>query len=220
MVVQLRCSLARHGSNPSRGADETMIVSQIGLDDKCPSHILPRITPQNESDKLDASEAANSSPRFELETAEDAQHCVIDEASESSKLPLEPDFNLSGVMRPKGDLMRVPIRRLTLRPASWSDRIDCLKSKYENDYVDDLVVCEHEPEPTDAPDQPEYEKALKGGVEEHLYSSINSLCIISLRLGSSLFSQLDRGVRETLWNVPSPVSSAIVFVISCLGPLT
>ncbi|VEL12348.1 unnamed protein product [Protopolystoma xenopodis] len=32
--------------------------------------------------------------------------------------------------------------------------------------------------------------------------------------------QLDRSVKETLLNVTSPVSSAIVFAISSIGPLT
>ncbi|VEL25912.1 unnamed protein product [Protopolystoma xenopodis] len=39
-------------------------------------------------------------------------------------------------------------------------------------------------------------------------------------VGSTLFSQFGRSVTATLWNVPSPVSSAVVFVISSIGPLT
>ncbi|VEL09973.1 unnamed protein product [Protopolystoma xenopodis] len=38
-------------------------------------------------------------------------------------------------------------------------------------------------------------------------------------VGSTLLSQLGRSVMETLCNAPSPVSSAIIFVISSIGPL-
>ncbi|VEL38065.1 unnamed protein product [Protopolystoma xenopodis] len=39
-------------------------------------------------------------------------------------------------------------------------------------------------------------------------------------VGSTLLSRLGPSVRQTLWNVASPVASAIVLLISSFGPFT
>ncbi|VEL17730.1 unnamed protein product [Protopolystoma xenopodis] len=46
----------------------------------------------------------------------------------------------------------------------------------------------------------------------------NNVCRL-YSVATNLFSRLGRFVKETLWNAPSPMSSARIFVISSIGPL-